>query len=83
MADKPCMDDDNGSDEMTRTAMDTTSLNELAAIETGTRFFMRLLIGAGIAAALLVAVGVALHERHHDGAGPATHQGQIAQIGPA
>jgi uncharacterized membrane protein len=81
------MDDGKGSDEMTRTVMDTASLNELAAIEAGTRFFMRLLIGAGVAAALLVATGVVVHQRHHgdtgQGPGPATHEGQTLQIGPA
>ncbi len=56
------MDDGTGRDEMTRIAMDTRSLHELAAIETDTRFFMRLLIGAGIAAAAVIGAGVVWHE---------------------
>ena len=47
---------------MTRMPMDIPSQRELAALETDTRFFMRLLIGAGIAAAAIVGAGVVWHE---------------------
>ncbi len=47
---------------MAHTAMDTPSQNDLAAIEAESRFFMRLLLGAGIVAAALVGCGVVWHE---------------------
>ncbi len=56
---------DDGTDRnetMTPMAMDTPSQHELARIETDTRFFMRLLIGAGIVAAAVVACSVVWHE---------------------
>ena len=68
---------------MTRTAMDTASLNELAAIETDTRFFMRLLVGAGIAAAAVVAGGVVWYASEIGGDAPATmHHEQLQQPEP-
>ncbi len=69
-------DDEDRSDEMNRMAMDAPSQHELAAIETDTRFFMRLLIGAGIAAAAVVGCGVVWHESELGGGSPATHQVQ-------
>ncbi len=71
------MDDDGkGSGDMTGMAMDTLSQRELTALETDTRFFMRLLIGAGIAAAALVGAGVVWHENELGGGAPAVEQVQ-------
>jgi hypothetical protein len=56
------MDDDDRRDGMAQAAMDTPSQYELAAIETHSRFFMRLLLGAGIVAAAAVGGGVVWHE---------------------
>jgi hypothetical protein len=69
------MDDDDRRDEMAQAAMDTPSQYELAAIETHSRFFMRLLLGAGIAAAA-VGGGVVWHE-HELAGSAATQQTQI------
>jgi hypothetical protein len=70
------MDDDgsNRSGEMTGMAMDTTSQQDLAQIETDTRFFMRLLVAAGIAAAATVACGVVWHESELAGGAPPVEQ---------
>jgi hypothetical protein len=75
------MDDSTGRDEMTRIAMDTRSLHELAEIETDTRFFMRLLISAGIAAAAVVGAGVVWHESELAGGIAPVTQVQIQPIG--
>ncbi len=61
---------------MAQMAMDTPAQHELAAIETDTRFFMRLLIGAGIAAAALVGAGVVWHENELAGGSPPAPQVQ-------
>jgi hypothetical protein len=67
---------------MAQTVMDVPCRHELAAIETETRFFMRLLLGAGIAAATLVSCGVVWHADHL-GRGSATiHEIQTQPIGP-
>ncbi len=67
---------------MAHTAMDTPSQHDLAAIETESRFFMRLLIGAGIAAAAVVGCGVVWHEHELAGASPAPHEVQTEQAAP-
>ncbi len=57
-------------------AMDTPSQQDLAQIETDTRFFMRLLIAAGIAAAAVVSCGVVWHESELGGGAPPVEQTQ-------
>ena len=67
---------------MTDTTMNTASQEDLIEIETDTRFFMRLLIGAGIAAAAAVSCGVVWHEHAPPSVSPAAQQIQI-QAPPA
>jgi hypothetical protein len=73
------MDDGDRRDEMAQAAMDTPARYELDAIESHSRFFMRLLLGAGIVAAAAVAGGVVWHEHELAGASPATQQVQTQQ----
>lgn len=61
---------------MAQAAVDTLSQYELTAIETHSRFFMRLLLGAGIVAAAAVGGGVVWHE-HELAGSAATQQTQI------
>ncbi len=61
---------------MTGITMDTTSQHQLAQIETDTRFFMRLLVAAGIAASAVVACGVVWHESELAGGAPPIEQTQ-------
>jgi hypothetical protein len=72
------MDDDGNdrSETMTGMAMDTPSQQDLAQIETDSRFFMRLLVAAGIAAAATVACGVVWHESELAGGAPPVEQTQ-------
>jgi len=73
------MDDGGGNNRsatMTGMAMDTTSQQDLAQIETDTRFFMRLLVAAGIAAAAVVGSSVVWHESELAGGAPPTEQTQ-------
>jgi len=75
------MHDDTGGAKMTPIAMDTRSIQDLEAIETDTRFFMRLLIGAGIAAAAVVAAGVVWHENELAGGAAPVTELQVQPVG--
>ncbi len=55
---------------MTNVTVDTTSQLDLELLETDKRFFMRLLIGAGLAAAAMVGAGVVWHESDMAGGSP-------------
>jgi hypothetical protein len=70
--------DDDRNRTMTHTAMDTPSLQELAAIETDSRFFKRLLLAAGIAASALIGAGVVWHESELGGGAPPAQQQEQA-----
>jgi len=67
---------------MARTALDAQSTHQLAAIETDTRFFMRLLLGAGIAAAAIVGGGVVWHESELAGGSATPEQMQTQPLSP-
>ncbi len=67
---------------MAQVAVDTSSQYELAAIETESRFFIRLLLGAGIVAAAAVGCGVVLHERELAGSSPTIEDLQVQPVGP-
>ncbi len=67
---------------MAQTAMDTPSQYELAAIENHSRFFVRLLLGAGIVAAAAVGGGVVWHESELTGTSPAAQQVQPQATSP-
>ncbi len=70
--------DDDRNETMTGTAIDPSSLHQLAAIETDSRFFRRLLLAAGIAAAATVGAGVVWHESELAGDVPPAQQQQPA-----
>ncbi len=61
---------------MAQAAMDTPARYELDAIDSHSRFFARLLLGAGIVAAAAVGGGVVWHEHELAGDSAATQQVQ-------
>lgn len=70
------MDEGDRSDGMVQVAMDNPARYELDAIESHSRFFVRLLLGAGIVAAAAVGGGVVWHEHELAGDSATTQQVQ-------
>jgi hypothetical protein len=82
-ADNRRMDDDgNRSDQMTNAAMEMPAQSEREEIDTDSRFFMRLLLGAGIAAGAVVGFGVVWHESELGITNPPAEQVQMPPIAP-